>query len=225
MDDLVQYLDSYFNRLPDRRSDLFSAEEIAENFLQKHPFVGQSFGKSKSGTMARIKKGFQLRVWRLTWVQSFTGLAQDVLVFAALYIGILFPDAVTPTGGVTIDYLFLGIFCISLPLYFGLVIAGFFYDKKLRMWSPDTVVKVERTPFSYVPSPRIKTFALPFFHVMLSFYYELFNEIGIETIELERLIMYLENYSHLRPDRTSDIDLAKKMRSEYGAIFHERGVE
>ena len=40
-------------------------------------------------------------VWRLTWANNFTGLAQDVLIFGSLYIGILIevPD---PVDGVSL---------------------------------------------------------------------------------------------------------------------------
>jgi len=223
IDELSQYLKYYFDRRPNRRSDLFTAEGIAETFMQKHPFVEDDVVKSTPGIRSRIKKGFQLRVWRLTWVQSFTGLAQDVLVFASLYIVVLFPDEVTSTGGVSLELLFLGILFISLPLYVGLIISGYYYDKKLRIWSPDNVVKIERNPFSYVPTPRIISFTLPIINFLLTFYYDMFIKLGLDTAELERLIEYLEKYMNLTPGKLSDYDFAKKMRSDFGPLFCSYG--
>lgn len=222
IDEYIQYLDDYFKLRPDRREDLFESEGVASNFMFDHSFIEAPKENIKPGIRSRIKKGFQLHVWRLNWVQSFTGLAQDVLVFASLYIVVLFPDAVIETGGVSFNYLLLGILVISMPLYFGLLIGGYYYDKKLRVWSPDSVVKIERTPYSYVPSPRMKIFTLPFFYAMLSFYYNSFIELGLDTSELRRMVEYLDTYSTLRAEKISNIDYAKKMRSEYGVIFNTK---
>ena len=223
IDETVMYLDEYFNRLPDRRSDLLNAEAIAADFMRDHPFIESSSTQLHIRLRTRIKRSFQLHVWRLTWVQGLTGLAQDVLVFAALYIAVLFPNEVTETGGVSIELLLLGILFISMPLYFGLVISGYYYDKKLRMWSPDMVVKFERTPYSYVPSPRVLTFATPFFYAMITIYYDLFAKRGLDTSELERLITYLDTFVDLRPEEASHIDYAKKLRSDYGPLFSKHG--
>lgn len=225
IDSFALYLDGYFKRTPSSRNDLLTAEKVAGTFMQEHPFIEESTKTPKQSIRAKIKKGFQLQTWRLTWVQSFTGLPQDVLVFAALYIVVLFPDAVTPSGGVTLEYLFLGILFISLPLYVTLVIGGYYYDKKLRMWSPDSVVKVERTPFSYVSSPHIQAFMFPFLYGVLSFYYSLFIELKIDTAYLQKIINYLDRYFALRPENTTHIDLAKKMRSDLGSPFSKSGVE
>ena len=224
IDRFVLYLDGYFKRLPDNREDLFTAEGVAKTYMEEQPFGAEPAVTPKQGIRSKIKKGFQLRVWRLTWVQGFTGLAQDVLVFAAFYIVILFPNAVTESGVVTLNYLIIGVLFISLPLYICLVIGGYYYDKKLRMWSPDTVVKVERTPFSYVSSPHIQAFVYPFLFAMLSFYYSLFMELNLDVSDLKKTIDYFEQFFDLRPEITSHIDLAKKLRSDLGLLFNNTGV-
>ncbi len=74
----------------------------------------------------------------MNWIQSLTVLFQDVLVFCALYVTLLFPDQVVD-GLVPLNYLMLGILFLSLPLYLFLIAAGWYYDKKLRVWSADIV--------------------------------------------------------------------------------------
>jgi hypothetical protein len=113
VEDLSLYLEGYFNRRPWKTEDLFTSEANAKLFIDKHPFLESRYKKESSISISsRIKKGFQLQVWRLTWVQSFTGLAQDVLVFGTLYIGLVFPGI--PEGSFN---LFLqGLLLISIPL-------------------------------------------------------------------------------------------------------------
>ncbi|MHA1928255.1 MAG: hypothetical protein ACTSV2_06720 [Candidatus Thorarchaeota archaeon] len=224
LEDLNRYLLWYFSLSTSRRSDLFSAEKHAEEFLKYHPFVNsQDISSHKIKWGERLKKGFQLRMWRLTWVQGLTGLAQDVLVFAVLYIGIIFPEVLNSSGEVSFDGMLLGIVLISLPLYITLIIAGYYYDKKLRLWAPDFVVKTERTPFSYVPEPKMRGFYYPFLLAIYDFFTNLSNKLNLDSGALESIMKYFEEFWELSPSN-SGMARARKMRNELGSLFKEKKI-
>ena len=56
IDETVMYLDEYFNRLPDRRSDLLNAEAIAADFMRDHPFIESSSTQLHIRLRTRIKR-------------------------------------------------------------------------------------------------------------------------------------------------------------------------
>jgi hypothetical protein len=223
--DLAKYLDEYFKRNPNNKRDLFDAETLALEFNIAHPVQPESqMADAKIGIRSRIKRGFQLEVWRLTWVQTFTGLGQDVLVFAALYIGLLFPTVVDPvTETVPIEYLLFGIVFISIPLFAVMVIFGWVYDRVLRLWSPDSDVKIERTPYSFVPSPRILAFSLPFFYGLLGFFRTAMTSRGLDTDEIDGTIRYLGEFMQLSANRDSDMALSRARSRDLGPLFSQPG--
>ena len=219
--DLAEYMSEYFTRDPNSKRDLFDAEIIAEHFNATHPIKQDAeMADTRVGIRSRIKRGFQLEVWRLTWVQTFTGLGQDVLVFAALYIGILFPTVVDPiTETVPVDYLLFGIVFISIPLFAVMVAFGWVYDRILRLWSPDSDVKIERNPYSYVPSPRIQAFSTPFFYGMLGFFKTAMKARGLDTTEIDSACRYLDDFMKLSARRESDMALSRQMSRDLGPLF------
>ena len=216
---LAVYLNNHFATTPDRIECTSEIEAMGAEFLSSYPFTtGVEPASLKEGLGNKAKKAFQLRVWRLSWVQNFTGLAQDVLVFAALYVAVLFPEAAT-NGVVSLDYMILGILTISLPLYIGLMLAGWYYDKKLRLWSPDWAVKVERDPYSYVPEPRTFGFVFPFIYALISFHHDLLEKLGYDTDEISKCVEFLNSYSQLTAATTSDMNTAKEIRAGLGNLF------
>jgi len=216
---LATYLSEYFAMTPDRIESASEIKDTSAEFLSRYPFIaGMESEQSKVGLKNKVKKAFQLRVWRMSWVQNFTGLAQDVLVFAALYVGVLFPAAVT-NGVVSTDYLILGILTISLPLYIGLMLAGWYYDKKLKLWSPDRVVKVERDPYSYVPEPRAFGFVFPFLFALISFHHDLLEKLGYDIDEISKYVEFLNSYSQLSARTKSDMNAARDLRVGLGELF------
>jgi len=157
----------------------------------------------------------------MTQIQSIFGLAQDVLIFAALYSLLLFPSVVVD-GALPTYYLLLGIFFIALPLFLVLVAFGWFYDKKLKLWSPDQAVLWERIPYSYVPEPKSFIYLFPIFYTLLDTYYQMFKNLGIETTELTRIIAYLDEYWQLSVKNDSDMALSRQKRTELGSLFKKR---
>jgi len=225
IEDLAAYLDEYFQRNPERKSDLFQSLSKGELFLGNHPFVRQEVPVSlRQPVSSRIKKWFMVQVWRLTWVQNFTGVLQDSLVFAALYVGILF--GIDAEGGtVPIEYLILGLLIISLPFMIVQIAAGWYYDRRLQLWSPDQVVRIERNPYSYVPEPRLVAFGAPFLYAQIHTLRELAEAYGISTSRIDRVSRHLERFFSLADEGERGIERAKQLRKEFGPVFMGPGIE
>ncbi len=219
IDDLSKHIGTFYDRKV-KRSDIFGAEPDALDFNKKHAFVkGQKQTKKRVPFSSRLKLGFETEILRLNWIQALTGLLQDVLVFGALYVTVLFPDQVTSEGLVPIDYLFLGILFLSLPLFLGLLAAGWYYDKKLRVWSADAVVKFERNPYMYVPDPRNGVMEIPFFLVLLRTLNGLFEARNLEGSELQNMIQYLETYQQFDASVDQNMEDARALRRELDVKF------
>ena len=220
IDDLGEYLDSYFALQASNIGDIRKSIDDSENYMSKHPFVPSAEKvRSKTGIIHRLKKGFQMWVWRLTWANNFTGLAQDVLIFGSLYIGILIevPD---PVDGVTpIITMIYGILYLSIPLYLGLIIAGWYYDKRLRLWSPTMIVAVERTPYSYVPDPAMLSRLYPFLHTYLKTFLQLADVWKLDKTHVLKIVEYLDKYWEFSADKDEDMENARQLRRELGQLF------
>ncbi|MHA2360069.1 MAG: hypothetical protein ACXAB5_07330 [Candidatus Thorarchaeota archaeon] len=220
MEDVENYFAGYFTRRLNRK-DIFSTEQVASDFMQRHPFKESDASvKHKIGIRAKLKVGFQLHIIRVNWIQAITGLMQDTLVFAAIYALVLFPMLTDPT-----QIMLIQIFIVAIPLFFVLTVLGWYYDKRLKVWSADTAVKVERNPFAYIPSPREHIIDLPFFVVLFKTLKLMFNEIGLDTTNLEKQIKYLEEYILLDIVRDEDMKKAREMRSEFGNPFPQTPKE
>ena len=221
-DDLIRYLEDYFARTPNR-DDIFSASDKSSEFLKENPFCDDEIEDTRPVSLrTRAKKRFQLEILRLNYVQSFTGLGQDVLVFGALYTTLLFPHVVISTQYgdlVPLDYLFTGILVISLPLFLGMVLAGWYYDRKLVLWSPDQIVQIERNPYSYVPEPRTYAMLLPFYYTIFRFLRNLFEERGMSADYIDRYAEYMHNYLQLHVARDADMEIARNLRASLGNLF------
>ncbi|MGY5871400.1 MAG: hypothetical protein RTV72_04065 [Candidatus Thorarchaeota archaeon] len=218
IDDLSEHLGTFFDRKI-RRADIFGAEPEALVFNRKHTFLkGQDFQKKKVPISYRLKLGFETELLRLNWIQSLTGLFQDVLVFGALYVTILFPEQVT-NGLVPIDYLILGILFLSMPLFLGLIAAGWYYDKKMRVWSADFIVKFERNPYMYVPDPRNGVMEIPFFLILLKTLSAIFEKQTLDRKELQTMIQYLETYQQFDASVDQNMEDARALRSNLDVKF------
>jgi hypothetical protein len=215
IEQLATYLQEYFSLRPNKK-DIDRAIEMGKEFLNEHPFSGTEYETSYPIPISsRIKLGWETQILRLTWIQSLTGLVQDVLVFGALYVFVIFPDAASESA------LFLAFFAISLPLLIFLVLAGWVYDRKLRIWSADLTVRVERNPYTYVLQPAQVAFTIPFFYTILRVFHETLIKLGLDTAELEKIIQYYDEYTKLRTTTSKDLDSAVKMRASLGSIFQE----
>jgi hypothetical protein len=220
LDSLAEYLDGFFHTRPGSRTDLFTAEKRAEEFLEQNPFIGLDKGHSerKFGFMTRIKRGFQVWMLRLSYIQSLTGLGQDVLVFAAVYVVVIFPSVATDQL-VPVQYLLQGILFMSVPIFVVMVLAGWFYDRKLKLWSPDLTVQLERNPYSYVPEPRTYALTYPMFYTLLKFMHDLLEHLDTATPEIRRIADYLSEFLKLQVSRQEDIWISIEKRRELGTIF------
>jgi hypothetical protein len=218
LDELSIHIGTFFDRKV-TRTDIFSAEAHAAEFNSRHTFVeNQEQTKKQIPTTSRLKLGFETEILRLNWIQSLTGLLQDVLVFGALYVTILFPEQVTD-GLVPFNYLILGIIFLSLPLFFILSFAGWFYDKKLRVWSADNIVKFERNPYMYVPDPRNGIVEIPFFTILSKTLYDLFEKLDLENTELGNMLLYLEKYRQFDASVDQNMEDARALRRELDVKF------
>jgi len=212
---LAKLLHEYFSLKPNR-TDIDRTIEMGEAFLEQHPFATSQHSADKSIPISsRIKLGWETQILRLTWIQSLTGLVQDVLIFGILYVFVLFPDA---TESNVLIYATLG---ISLPLLFVLVIFGWIYDKKLRVWSADLTVRIERNPYSYVLEPALHAFTIPFFYALLEVFFKSLRNLGLDTQGIEKVIKFLDEYTKLQSSRSQDLEAAVKLRSSLGTLFQE----
>lgn len=210
---LSMYLNEYFSLTYTKR-DIDRTLEMGKHFMTKHPFTQESEKTRKSTPLSsRIKLAWEVQILRLTWIQSLTGLVQDVLVFGALYVFILFPS-VDPQNA-----LFVGILWISIPLLVVLMLLGWIYDRKLKVWTADLEVKVERNPYSYVAEPSIFAFSVPFYYSLFWSLYRILQKNELDTEGIERMISYLDKYTTLESSRSEDFRKAVELRTSLGELF------
>jgi hypothetical protein len=216
--DLSQYLGEWFER-KETRPGIFGALPASREISNKYSFVTDPEKlKRKITIRSRIKLGFETEILRLNWIQSLTGLAQDVLVFGALYVTLLFPDEASQ-GLVPVNYLLLGILFLSMPLFFILTAAGWYYDKKLRIWSADYVVNFERDPFQYVPDPRNGIIEIPYFLILFKTLNEIFGRLELDQSQLTDMIQFLEKYITLTSSIDQNMSDARALRKEIDVTF------
>jgi len=214
LDNLAEYLETFYDGLP-RKKDIISAEDNSLGFMQKHPFVIHETEKEHVGIRARIKGVFEVNLLRIVWIQSLTGLVQDTLVFGALYSVLIFEGIVSDPYTI----LLLGIVFMSLPLLIVLTTLGWFYDKKLKVWSVDAAVKVERNPFSYVAEPKLHGMTLPFVHVFVKTLRAVFIAAEVSTKDLDNIIEFLNTYQNLDVSNEEDMKRARNLRQSIGTLF------
>jgi hypothetical protein len=218
LDDLVYHMKEYFSSAENKKG-IEKGKSIGKSFMESHPFDDALVESEKMSSLgSRTKLTFETNLLRMTWIQSLTGMAQDVLVFGALFVTLLFPEQVV-NNIVPIEFLLIGILVLSLPLFFALTLLGWYYDKQLKMWGPDFIVKIERTPYTYLAQPREYMIALPFFAVFFRLLNNIYKELGIDTTELQNVMEYLQTYSRLEVSDDRNMARARKLRSDHGAIF------
>jgi len=219
IDELSVYLTDYFSRKPGNRSDLFGAYSKAENFRVVHPFIeDDELPPEKLSLSHRAKTNSMLNFWRWRWVQNFTGLPQDVMILAVFLGAIVYAeflvDAKLPT-----EYLQISLTFFALPLFLLLLTVGWYYDKKLKLWAPDEVVKAERNPYSYVPDPKLITYSIPFNNALLNYFMQLFSKFNFDMTPLVKLETYLDTFSKLSAADDSDMATARQLRKDFGPVF------
>lgn len=220
LNDAKSYLHRYFNRSPERE-DIVDAQEDCNRFFEDNPFLGSTGKRKKVGLKGKAKLEFEVTKLRLSWIQDLTGLFQDALVFAAVYVVWIFPGVAT-NGVVPIGFLIIGFFLLSIPMLFVVTSIGWYYDKKLRVWSPDMIVKVERTPYTFVAYPRDYAIDLPAQYAILEVLREVLLKLKIDASELDSILSYLFDYFDLKASREKDMQKARIMRREYGQVFVKR---
>jgi hypothetical protein len=221
-DDTVRFLEKYYKQGATKKG-IDSVCEASTELYSRHPLPPLDEDAAKAGVplSSRMKLGFQVEKTRLNWIQSLTGLAQDALVFGAFYITLIIPD--TYVGDtISLDYLILGVVFISLPLFFVLTAIGWYYDKKLQVWSPERTVIVERNPYSYIPQPRFYVFDAPMLYPFLKLLKDLAVKENLDIPELDRVITYFSDYSSLSILRDEDMAAAKRMRQSFGKLFERK---
>lgn len=216
--DLIDYLDDFY-RLRPTKKDIRTMPKKAEEYMADHSFTESEIPEPKRVNLSsRFKLGFEVQRIRLVWIQQLTGMATDALVFGALYVTLLFPAQVV-NDIVPFEYLILGLFLLALPLFFGVTAIGWYYDKKLRVWSPDAAVKAERSPYQYVAPPKAYGIEMPVYFTLFETLIEVFKQIDADPDELERVLQYLTNYASLDVRNDEDIAAARKLRKSYGQLF------
>lgn len=213
MKDLSGYLEDYFFR-ETSRSDIFGAEHEADLLLRKYPFKhDKRLSEREIPVSSKAKLAWETQILRLNWIQSLTGLLQDVLVFGVLYVSILFPWV--PES----QTLLYGIGAISLPFLAILLFLGWIYDRKLAVWSAEREVIVYRNPYSYVLKPSEKSFNMPLFYCLFDFFAKVSSRVGAESNEIQGLSEYLRKYIDLKPSNNEDLEKAEQLRDDLDTLF------
>jgi hypothetical protein len=224
IDDLMFYLGEYYSLRPNK-ADIQAAPDMASEFMSRHPFSEEDEIKPKRIKISsRLKLGFEVNRLRLLWIQQLTGMFMDALVFGALYVTLLFPDVVV-NDIVPLQYLLVGLLVLALPLFTLVTFIGWYYDKRMRVWSADAVVKAERNPYQYLPQPRSYTIELPFYFSFFETVREVFRELNIDTTDVDRIVQYLEDYGSLTIKKDADIARARGLRKSHGAVFESKEQE
>lgn len=222
--DFQRYMAYYFTRKP-VKSDIISAESLAEAFSQEHPFVRNDSNDSSSVSMVgKIKLAFQVQITRLNWIQSLTGLAQDVLNLTAFYVVFLLPE-MSPEQTVPVDSLLLGIVIIAIPLFFCLAGLGWVYDRKLEGWSPERVIRVERNPYSYIPRPSYFIKLIPVLYCLLDLLQKLAPVMDIDIVRIRNIIEHLNQYNGLSVKKDEDMEKARRLGESYNNLFQIHDME
>lgn len=215
--EIYEYLASFFSKQPIKK-DIMSGLPDANLYLDSHfPLPKDDHGFNLIG---KAKTVFETQVLRVSWIQSLTGMLQDALVFGILYVVILVPGLDDP-----ILQILFGTFLISVPVYILLTLLGWYYDKRLKVWSSDAIVRIERNPYTYVPAPRELLLDVPFFYSFFTTMRGIFLKSEIEVEQIDRFMEYMSHYSGLTASRDQDMDEARKLRITFGPVFRYQGVD
>ena len=217
IDELALYMSKYYGRAPERK-DILQADKDANEYIKDHPFQMEEIDKPKISLIAKAKLVFTTNTLRLSWIQDLTGMLQDALVFAAVYVVFIFPD-VAVNGIVPLFYLGLGFILLSLPMLFAQTSIGWVYDKKFRVWSVMNVVNVERSPYTYVAFPRQYQMDFPFYYAFLESLRGIYIALNMDSTKIDLIMDYIGKYGTFRASHESDFAEAQKLRRELGKLF------
>jgi hypothetical protein len=216
IDGLIQYYTKYFQRSATDKIDLIESNKSGKTFLEEHPFTSKTQAVHRGRNIGgRLKSSFQTQLLRIGYIQSFSGTASDVLTISALYAPILVGES-APN-----DLLLNIVYLISLPLFMLLVVLGWYYDKKLKMWGPEFLIRIERDPYSYVPEPRLWAVVFPFLFVYLKNTYEVMRKMGKDTSKIEKIISYFDEYSRLKASNEKDLMRGRTIRANMGNLWKQ----
>ncbi|MHA2024032.1 MAG: hypothetical protein ACTSWQ_10260 [Candidatus Thorarchaeota archaeon] len=218
IDDVAVYMSKYFGRAPERK-DILQSQEDANAFTQKYPFQTEPTPEKKVPFSSKIKLAFTTNTLRLTWIQELTGMLQDSLIFAAVYVIFIFPN-VAVDNTVPLFYLGLGFIILSIPLLFFQTAIGWIYDKKLKVWSVRNIVTVERNPYTYVAFPRQYAMDFPFYYALLKTLREVFVVMEMDTIKIDSMLEYIGKFGCFKASRETDFVESQKLRREFGELFN-----
>jgi hypothetical protein len=218
LDNNLEFLHKYYGWAP-VKSDLVVTEPTAEEFLDSYPFSTTEYEPGRVSLGTRAKLGFEVQNIRINWIQALTGIFQDVLVFSAFYVALLYVNILVPGADpdalVPLEVFVPGIILISLPIILGIAGIGWYYDRKLMVWSADIPVKIERNPYTYVPEPRLYSIMYPIFHTHLLVLEEVMISRGIDETEIQDLREYLHSYYELDVANEEDMGKAKALRMKF----------
>lgn len=143
--------------------------------------------------------------WRVGQIRTLTGLATGMLVIGKLYL---------PFVPVLNDMGLIGALVLGMSLFSVFLVLGWVYDVRLKMWSQDTQVTVERNAYYHVPFISSKAFDYPTFYALLSSLRGALTKVGIAPESLSSITKYLQEYYNLVPTK-EDITRSLEMSEEF----------
>lgn len=218
LNDLSEYLTKNYSFRAEK-SDMDESKDLGDQFMENRPF--RTGGDPPGGPVsltARVALGFETQSLRFVWIQELTGMAQDALVITGVYVIFLFPNVVVD-GVVPLSYMLLGILIVAFPVMFLIVGLGWFYDRKLKIWSVDRIVRVERTPYSYLAEPNIYTIFMPYYMTLFRILGDVQKKEGLDTTEVDKILTFLDAYFKFDVAKTKDMERARQLRRDYGTLF------
>ncbi|NHJ14704.1 MAG: hypothetical protein EAX95_13575 [Candidatus Thorarchaeota archaeon] len=225
IDDSLRYFGGYFSRVPERE-DIIDANKAGQLFMKQHPFAeGEMEDTRDVPRGSKLKLHAEVQMLRLTWVQSLTAIIQDALILGIFMTTLLITGGTVSEATIPVESLLLGLLAISLPLFLAIGLLGWVYDKKLKVWSADSIVKVQRNPYNYVPSPKANIYVIPFMIALFYSMKEILKRLELNTDVANEIIDFLEEYDKLTASRDEDMAEARALRDRYGPVFQQSSLE
>lgn len=119
---------------------------------------------------------------------------------------------------------FWGVVILTLGIFVVFGIGGYVYDKVMELWSEHAVVRVERTPYTFVPQPKEHIIRKALDYVLM---FLLSKHVGVEE-EAEQLKIILDSYYSLSPNSQNykeKSDRVKLLTSEFIKKLKEKMKE
>ena len=122
-------------------------------------------------------------------------------------------------GVLPMNLLILSIVLISIPLFIILTLLGWLYDKRMRVWSPNQIVIVERNPYTFLAEPALSIRTLPIFNAILLTLRDVIDKAGIDCNEIDKILEYISEYQKLDVSRDESMKEAQELRASFGELF------